>query len=192
MDDYDIVPIYGAEYRGVVNYYLPAQDAWRLGAFQMARPDVHAENPRAQAQVHRLQDGCPPPGKGRHPLRDEDLLRGQETARGQAGPSSTIRRDTPQAGQESSHPRAGPARPRAGLRYQRKELITRLRKRECELCEADGTVEAHQVASLRELGMPGPERPAWASLMARKRRKTLIVCAACHDWIHANPVTRAA
>jgi hypothetical protein len=81
---------------------------------------------------------------------------------------------------------------RAGLRYQRKELITRLRKRECELCEADGTVEAHQVASLRELGMPGPERPAWASLMARKRRKTLIVCAACHDWIHANPVTRAA
>jgi hypothetical protein len=85
-----------------------------------------------------------------------------------------------------------PPGPRAGLRYQRKELITRLRKRECELCEADGTVEAHQVASLRELGMPGPERPAWASLMARKRRKTLIVCAACHDWIHANPVTRAA
>jgi len=24
------------------------------------------------------------------------------------------------------------------------------------------------------------------------RRKTLIVCAACHDYIHANPVTHAA
>jgi len=30
LDDYDIVRIYGAEYRGVVNYYLLAQDAWRL------------------------------------------------------------------------------------------------------------------------------------------------------------------
>ena len=31
LDDYDIVRIYGAEYRGVVNYYLLAQDVWRLG-----------------------------------------------------------------------------------------------------------------------------------------------------------------
>jgi group II intron reverse transcriptase/maturase len=30
LDDYDIVRVYGAEYRGVVNYYLLAQDAWRL------------------------------------------------------------------------------------------------------------------------------------------------------------------
>ncbi len=30
LDDHDIVRIYGAEYRGVVNYYLLAQDVWRL------------------------------------------------------------------------------------------------------------------------------------------------------------------
>ena len=30
LDDYDIVRIYGAEYRGIVNYYLLAQDVWRL------------------------------------------------------------------------------------------------------------------------------------------------------------------
>ena len=34
LDDYDIVRIYGAEYRGVVNYYLLAQDVWRLGRLQ--------------------------------------------------------------------------------------------------------------------------------------------------------------
>jgi len=28
--------------------------------------------------------------------------------------------------------------------------------------------------------------------MAKMRRKTLIVCAGCHAWIHANPVTHAA
>ena len=30
LDDYDIIRAYGAEYRGVVNYYLLAKDAWRL------------------------------------------------------------------------------------------------------------------------------------------------------------------
>ena len=34
LDDYDIVRIYGAEYRGVVNYYLLAQDVWRLSRLQ--------------------------------------------------------------------------------------------------------------------------------------------------------------
>ena len=30
LTDYDIVQTYGAEYRGVANYYLLAQDVWRL------------------------------------------------------------------------------------------------------------------------------------------------------------------
>ena len=34
LDDYDIVRTYGAEYRGVVNYYLLAQDVWRLGTLR--------------------------------------------------------------------------------------------------------------------------------------------------------------
>ena len=34
LDDYSIVRIYGAEYRGVVNYYLLAQDVSRLNRFQ--------------------------------------------------------------------------------------------------------------------------------------------------------------
>ena len=32
LDDCDIVRTYGAEYRGVVDYYLLAQDVWRLDA----------------------------------------------------------------------------------------------------------------------------------------------------------------
>src|SRR5262249_36578505 len=34
LNDYDIVRVYGAEYRGVVNYYLLAQDVWRLRALR--------------------------------------------------------------------------------------------------------------------------------------------------------------
>jgi group II intron reverse transcriptase/maturase len=34
LPDHDIVRIYGAEYRGIVNYYLLAQDVWRFGALR--------------------------------------------------------------------------------------------------------------------------------------------------------------
>src|SRR5258706_7793462 len=34
QDDYDIVRVFAAEYRGVVNYYLLAQDVWRLGTLR--------------------------------------------------------------------------------------------------------------------------------------------------------------
>ena len=74
----------------------------------------------------------------------------------------------------------------------RKELVSRLRRRRCELCETGTTVAVHQVAGLSQLGEPGPGQPAWAALMAKMRRKTLIVCASCHDCIHANPVKHAA
>jgi hypothetical protein len=74
----------------------------------------------------------------------------------------------------------------------RKELLSRLRKRACELCESGATVEVHQVTGLKALGRPGPGQPAWAALMTKMRRKTLIVCAACHEWIRTNPVEHAA
>ena len=67
-----------------------------------------------------------------------------------------------------------------------------LMRRLCELCEHGATVAVHQVAALMELGRPGPGQPAWAALMAIMRRKTLIVCASCHEYIHAKPVTHAA
>ena len=34
LDDYDIVRVYGAEYRGIINYYLLAQDVWRFRALR--------------------------------------------------------------------------------------------------------------------------------------------------------------
>jgi hypothetical protein len=34
LDDFDIIQTYGAEYRGIVGYYLPAQDVWRLNVLE--------------------------------------------------------------------------------------------------------------------------------------------------------------
>jgi hypothetical protein len=53
-------------------------------------------------------------------------------------------------------------------------------------------VAVHQVTGLKQLGKPGQGQPAWAALMAKKRRKTLVVCPGCHEHIHANPAAHAA
>jgi hypothetical protein len=42
----------------------------------------------------------------------------------------------------------------------------------------------HHVGRLVDLTGPGPTQPAWDRLMVKRRRKTLVVCAACHDHIH--------
>jgi hypothetical protein len=72
--------------------------------------------------------------------------------------------------------------------YPRKELPLRLLAGKCEICEQTGNVVVHHVRKLADLGQPGPSQPAWAKLMAKRRRKTLVVCVTCHDAIHTeNP-----
>jgi hypothetical protein len=71
--------------------------------------------------------------------------------------------------------------------YPRKQLITRLLKGKCELCKQTGDVQVHHVRRLADLAPAGPAQPTWAKIMANKRRKTLVVCAACHDLTHTAP-----
>ena len=188
LPDYDIVRIYGAEYRGVVNYYLLAQDVSRLGtlcwtaltsmlktlaakhkstvakmAARFTAKAITADGPRTCFEARIRREG------------KKDLV-----ARFGGIPLRQDRRAV------ITDPAPVP------VTAPRKELIHRLRKRRCELCEHGATVAVHQVTALTSLGRPGPGQPAWAALMAKMRRKTLIVCSTCHDWIHANPVAHAA
>ena len=177
LDDYDIVRIYGAEYRGVVNYYLLAQDVWRLGTLHWHaltsmlktlaakhRCTVTKMAARHKAKIE-TRDGprtCFEARKHREGKKDLVARFGGIILRQDR--RAVIRDPAP-----------------APVPYPRKELIRRLRRRECELCETGTTVAVHQVTGLKALGEPGPGQPAWAALMAKMRRKTLIVCAACHE-----------
>jgi hypothetical protein len=109
LPDYDIVRIYGAEYRGVVNYYLLAQDVSRLGTLCWTALTSMLKTLAAKHKSTH-QDGRPVHGEGHHSRRPQDLLRGQDPAGGQEGPGSTIRRDAPAARQARGHhrPRPGP------------------------------------------------------------------------------------
>jgi AI2M/AI1M-like HNH endonuclease len=65
------------------------------------------------------------------------------------------------------------------------ELIKRLLADTCELCGSHTSIEVHHIRKLADLKEKGrKEKPRWVQKMAQRRRKTLVVCAACHDTIH--------
>jgi group II intron reverse transcriptase/maturase len=71
------------------------------------------------------------------------------------------------------------------------ELITRLLTGACELCGSTDHIEVHHIRKLADLDKPGrKKKPAWVKRMAARRRKTLVVCRSCHDAIHAGRPTR--
>ena len=59
LHDYDIVRIYGAEYRGIVNYYRLAQDVYRLHALRWNAETSLLKTLAAKHRLRRLQDGGP-------------------------------------------------------------------------------------------------------------------------------------
>jgi group II intron reverse transcriptase/maturase len=73
----------------------------------------------------------------------------------------------------------------------RTELLTRLLANRCELCGATENIEVHHIRKLADLkGKDGREKPPWVKQMAAMQRKTLVVCRTCHANIHAGRPTR--
>ena len=188
LDDYDIIRVYGAEYRGVVNYYLLAKDAWRLRTLRWNAETSMLKTLAAKHQSTVSKMAARHKAKAETGDGPRTCFEARRRRRGK--PDLVARFGGIILRQDRRAVITEPVPVR--VRVPRRELLARLRQRECELCETGTTVAVHQVAGIRELGKPKTGQPAWAALMAKMRRKTLIVCAPCHDWIHANPVAHAA
>ena len=172
LPDFDIVRVYGAEYRGIVNYYLLAQDVWRLHALRWNAESSMLKTLAAKhgSTVTKMA--------ARYKAK---VITGD-------GPRACFEARVRREGKQDLVARFGGIPLRQDRRAvitdpapvpvsaPRKELIHRLRKRRCELCENGTTVAVHQVARLAHLGTSGPGQPAWAAVMVQMRRKTLIVC----------------
>ena len=188
LDDYDIIQAYGAEYRGIVGYYMLAIDVWRFNELEWYAKTSMLKTLAAkhQSSVSKMAAKYTAKIQTPHGLRtcyEARIQRGSKpdlVAR--FGGIPLVRN------MDAVLSDRVPGRPPTP----RKELIHRLLTRRCELCGDPGTVVVHQVRKLTSLGAPGPGQPAWAKKMAQMRRKTLVVCASCHDLIHAQPVTKAA
>jgi hypothetical protein len=179
--DHAIISRYGSEYRGIVQYYVLADDVWRLNRLywvmltsllktlagkygstvsKMARryaatiDTSHGPRKCLQARVGR--------GEGRKPTVATFggiPLRRQKNA-------VLFDRDPNRAAARGS------------------ELIRRLLAGRCELCGQAAKVQVHQIRQLADLDKPGQPQPEWMQVMAKRQRKTLVVCDPCHDRIH--------
>ena len=181
-DDYTIVSRYQAEFRGVVQYYLPAYNVsqfrrlqWVMGKslaktlagkhkstarkmFRRYKSTVqteHGERACLQVVVQR--------GNGKRPL----------VARFGGIPLKRNR----QAVLVDQTPTRN--------RFECNELIQRLLADTCELCGSTEDINVHHVRALRDLNVKGQRsKPTWAQVMAARRRKTLVVCRPCHLTVH--------
>jgi group II intron reverse transcriptase/maturase len=74
----------------------------------------------------------------------------------------------------------------------RSELLQRLLADSCEICGAMANIEVHHIRALKDLHVKGRKaKPLWMQIMSARRRKTLMVCARCHDDIqYGRPMMR--
>jgi hypothetical protein len=68
----------------------------------------------------------------------------------------------------------------------RTEILQRLLADTCEICGSSENVEVHHIRKLSDLKKQGSDpKTGWKALMAKRRRKTLVVCKTCHSAIHS-------
>jgi group II intron reverse transcriptase/maturase len=182
--DLAIISTYGAEYRGLVQYYLLAGDVWRLNRLEWVASTSllktlaakHGSTVTKMARKYKARIDTPHGPRTCFEASAERAGRKPLVAR--FGGIPLTRHKKAVLTDRQSVPATG-----------RKELITRLLANRCEWCDRRALVEVHQVRKLADLIKPGRPQPAWAHLMATMRRKTLVVCSACHQAIHAGQAT---
>ncbi|WP_079148684.1 reverse transcriptase/maturase family protein [Streptomyces agglomeratus] len=181
--DFTIISKYQAEYRGVVQYYLLASNVYRLGRLRWV---IETSMLKTLASKHRATVSATA-------RKYKAVMQTDE------GPRVCFRTVVERG--EGKEPlvawfggiplkRKVEAKPidRAPVlaTTQGNELIHRLLAGSCELCGCARRLEVHHIRKLADLNKPGRrEKPAWVQLMAKRRRKTLVVCRPCHESTHA-------
>jgi group II intron reverse transcriptase/maturase len=183
--DYNIVARFGAEYRGIVQYYLLAGDVFRLHRLRWVMEtsmlktlaSKHRSTVTKMAARHKAKVSTP---YGLRTRFEASIERpGKKPLVAWFG-GIPLKRQKNAVLTDRQH--TGPV-------YPNRQLITRLLKGRCELCQRTDSITVHHVRALADLDRPGQPQPEWARFMAKIRRKSLVVCSDCHDLIHGHPAT---
>lgn len=183
--DYNIVGRFGAEYRGIVQYYLLAGDVFRLHRLRwvmetsMLKTLAAKHNSTVSKMAARFKAKIDTPHGLRTCFEASVEREGRKPLVARFGGIPLKRHKTAVLTDQVS---TGPV-------YPNKELINRLLKGRCELCKRTDNIAVHHVRALAELDRPGQPQPAWVQVMAKRRRKALVVCGDCHSLIHGHPAT---
>jgi len=185
-DDFTIISLYQSEYRGYVQYYTLAQNvAWLNNVRTVMRLSLlKTLADKHKSSVARMR------------------AKYQKTVRLPQGPRQCIEITVEREGKKPLVARFGGIPLKRDLKTpiqdlpatrkppSRSELIKRLQADTCEVCGAVGNIEVHHIHALKDLkGKGRKEKPLWMQIMSARRRKTLMVCKACHMAIqYGKPV----
>jgi group II intron reverse transcriptase/maturase len=188
-DDYTIVSQYQTEYRGIVQYYLLAQNVCWLSKLHwvmqtsLLKTLAHKYKASVRAMARKYKATRETPEGTLKCLRVTVERGGDKPPLVAYFGGIPLRRRRMAILKDLN--------PLKTRRSERNELIRRLLADECELCGSRQNVEVHHIRKLADLKVKGRrEKPQWVQTMAARRRKTLVVCKDCHDNIHAGRPTR--
>jgi group II intron reverse transcriptase/maturase len=186
QDDHTIIATFGAQYRGLVQYYLPAGNVYWLSRVEWA---MRTSMLRTLAAKHRSSISKM---TARHKAKVETPY-GLRTCF-----EATVQRP----GRKPLVARFGGIPLKRNKNavlldrvpdptpHRHREVVQRLLRSVCEICKQPDDIQVHQVRKLADLNGNGKtDRPAWMNLMSSKRRKTLMVCRSCHESIHTERPT---
>ncbi len=177
-DDYTIIATFGAQYRGLVQYYLLAGNVYWLNRLEWV---MQTSMLRTLATKHRsslTRMSARYKAKTATPYGQRTCF---EATVARQGRKPLVARfgGIPLKRNRNAIPRDHVPTP---IRH--REVVQRLLRGECEICQNTDDIQIHQIRRLADLTTQGTTRPAWMDTMANKRRKTLILCGACHHAIH--------
>ena len=181
-DAYSIISQYQAEYRGLVQYY---RMAYNLHTFNHLKHIMEVSLVKTLAKKYKTS--C-----------SKIYRRYQATLETKEGPYKVLQVKQHRADKPPLYAHFG-AVPLTWNKWvqlndskdnriwnTRSEVVERLLAQTCELCGSAQSIEVHHVRKLSDLKPKGRKpRPEWMQIMAARRRKTLVVCQACHNKIHA-------
>jgi group II intron reverse transcriptase/maturase len=180
--DYTILRTYQDEYRGLYQYYQYAENVYWLNRlhWRMSQSVIHTlaakYQTRCKAILKRFKTTIETPHGVRKCL--------SVTIARQEGKKPLVATFGGIPLKHNKHAVLVDKLP-TPTRYEQKEVIRRLIRGICELCQMkDETCVVHQIRKLVDLERMGKKRPLWAQVMLKRRRKTLIVCQSCHSIIH--------
>ena len=174
---------YQSEFRGVVQYYLLAQNVSHFGKLQWVMGQsltktLASKHKTTTRKVFRRYRSTALTEHGERACLKVEVQRGNGKRPLVAQFGGIPLKRNRQAVLADQKPQR--------YRFERNELIKRLLADTCEMCESTVDVQVHHVRALRDLNVKGQgAKPKWVQLMAARRRKTLVVCHPCHVDIHA-------
>jgi hypothetical protein len=188
--DFTIMALYQAEYRGQVEYYRLAYNLHSLteleGTMEISlTKTLAAKYKMSVPKVYKKYQATFQDGKRRYKVLQVLIER--------EGKKPLVAR----WGGISLHwdIKAPVKDHRMFLGPGRSELEKRLLADTCEYCGTTGNterIEVHHIRALKDLKTyDGREKPAWVKIMAARKRKTLVLCATCHqDVTYGRPMRR--